>query len=37
MGFGEFKKGMNFDNVFREVDAIMYEDKAHIKALKLAE
>jgi diguanylate cyclase (GGDEF)-like protein len=37
VGFGEFKKGMNFDNVFREVDAIMYEDKAHIKALKLAE
>ena len=32
VGFGEYKKGMNFDNVFREVDAMMYEDKARMKA-----
>lgn len=32
IGFGEYKKGMNFDDVFREVDAIMYEDKARMKA-----
>ena len=32
IGFGEYKKGMDFDNVFREVDAMMYEDKARMKA-----
>ena len=34
-GFCEFKKGMKLDDVLREVDAIMYEDKAHMKASKL--
>ena len=32
VGFGEFKKGMKLDDVIREVDAIMYEDKAQMKA-----
>ena len=36
VGFGEFKKGMKLDDVLREVDAIMYEDKAQIKAAELA-
>ena len=31
VGFGEFKKGMKLDDVIREVDAIMYEDKARMK------
>ncbi|WP_295084322.1 GGDEF domain-containing protein [Ruminococcus sp.] len=31
-GFCEFKKGMKLDDVLREVDAIMYEDKASMKA-----
>lgn len=32
VGFGEFKRGMKLDDVLREVDAIMYEDKAQMKA-----
>lgn len=32
VGFGEFKRGMKLDDVIREVDAIMYEDKAQMKA-----
>ena len=35
IGFGEYKRGMNFDDVFREVDAMMYEDKARMKAAAL--
>lgn len=35
IGFGEYKRGMNFDEVFREVDAMMYEDKARMKAAEL--
>lgn len=35
IGFGEYKKGMDFDEIFRAVDAMMYEDKAHMKAAEL--
>lgn len=35
IGFGEYKRGMNFEEVFREVDAMMYEDKARMKAAEM--
>ena len=35
IGYGEYRKGMDFDELFREVDAMMYEDKARMKAAEL--
>lgn len=32
-GYGEYTKGMDFDEVFRKVDAVMYEDKSRMKAV----
>lgn len=32
VGYGEYKKGMDLDDFIREIDAIMYEDKARMKA-----
>ena len=31
-GYGEYWKDMKFDSVFTAVDAMMYEDKAQMKA-----
>ena len=31
-GYGEYRKDMKFDSVFTAVDAMMYEDKAQMKA-----
>lgn len=31
IGYGEYTKGMDFDTVFTQVDAIMYADKARMK------
>lgn len=33
IGYGAYRKGMDFDAVFKDVDAMMYEDKARMKAL----
>lgn len=34
MGCGEYKKGMDLDELIKEIDAIMYEDKARMKILQ---
>ena len=34
MGCGEYKKGMDLDELIKEIDAMMYEDKARMKALQ---
>ena len=34
MGCGEYKKGMDLDDLIKEIDAMMYEDKARMKALQ---
>ena len=31
-GYGEYKKGMDFDEVLKQVDAVMYEDKSRMKS-----
>ena len=34
-GYGEYKKGMDLDELIKEIDAMMYEDKARMKAMEV--